>query len=203
MKIRNLVVAALGGVSALAFASPASAQEFYMGQILNVGFNFCPTGTLEAAGQILPIQQNAALFSLLGTTYGGNGSTTFALPDLRGRTPLGQGQGPGLQFYAQGQAAGVEQTTLLSTQLPAHTHVAVLNGSSGAAANPSPSGNALATFPAGTPVWAVAPPAPTLPMAANSVQVLPAGNGLPVSIRDPYLTTRYCITTTGIFPSRP
>ncbi len=202
MIIKKMVLAAIGSAVALSSTTPAIAQDYYMGQVLNVGFSFCPTNTLEAAGQILAIQSNSALYSLLGVTYGGNGSTTFGLPDLRGRTPLGQGQGPGLQPYQQGQLAGTEQTTLIVTQLPAHTHPATLNASTGGPAETAPAGSALATFPTGTPVYTTTP-APNVAMAPGSVNVGPMGNNQPVGIRDPYLTMRYCIVTQGIFPSRP
>lgn len=95
--------AILGALMLQGLASGAKAQEFYLGQVITVGFNFCPRGTAEAAGQLLPIDQYTALFSLLGTIYGGDGRTTFALPDLRGRVVMGPGTGPGLPGYSQGQ----------------------------------------------------------------------------------------------------
>lgn len=100
-------------------------MEPFLGQIQAFGFNFAPRGWAGCNGQLLSIAQNTALFSLLGTTYGGNGQTTFALPDLRGRYMVNQGQGPGLSLYTIGQVGGTETTTLTSTQMPIHTHVAV------------------------------------------------------------------------------
>src|SRR5215831_8639728 len=97
-------------------------SEPFLGMIILVGFTFPPRGWAFCQGQLLPISQNTALFSLLGTTYGGNGQTTFALPDLRGRVPVGFGQGPGLSNYTQGQVGGVENVTLAINQMPIHTH---------------------------------------------------------------------------------
>jgi microcystin-dependent protein len=103
-------------------------SEPFIGMIILVGFNFAPRGWAVCNGQLLPISQNTALFSLLGTTYGGNGQTTFALPDLRGRVPNGMGQGPGLSNYTIGQVGGVEGVTLTVNQMPAHTHVITPGG---------------------------------------------------------------------------
>src|SRR5438270_2669849 len=97
-------------------------SEPFLGEIRMFGGNFAPRGWSLCNGQLLPIAQNTALFSLLGTTYGGNGQTTFALPDLRGRVPLHWGQGPGLSNYDLGEQTGTESVTLLSTQMPAHSH---------------------------------------------------------------------------------
>src|SRR5215211_7135341 len=97
-------------------------SEPFIGQIMLVPYNFAPRGWAFCSGQILPIAQNTALFSLLGTTYGGNGQTTFALPDLRGRVPMSFGQGAGLPNHSLGEVAGAETITLLQTQMPAHTH---------------------------------------------------------------------------------
>src|SRR5437763_7664725 len=97
-------------------------SEPFLGQLMLVPYNFAPRGWAFAAGQLLPISQNTALFSLLGTFYGGNGQSTFALPDLRGRVPIGFGQGPGLQNYVQGEVAGSETVTLISSEMPQHNH---------------------------------------------------------------------------------
>ena len=97
-------------------------SEPFLGEIRMFGFGFAPQGWAPCNGQLLPISQNTALFSLLGTTYGGDGRTTFALPDMRSRVPVCQGQGPGLSSYAEGQAGGAETVTLAATQMPGHTH---------------------------------------------------------------------------------
>jgi len=192
-------------------------SEPYMGQINAFGFNFQPRGWQLCQGQLLNVSQNAALFALLGTTYGGNGSSTFALPDLRGRTIIGQGQGPGLQPYVMGQKAGTESTTLLATQMPMHTHLI-----------PPSAGGTKASTLAGTEsvpgtnnaVTLAVPSdsdtrvavnlynndtAPTITLTGASStggQTGSAGGGLPFGILQPYLTMNYSIALQGIFPTR-
>jgi microcystin-dependent protein len=206
----------------LGLAQPAMAgPDAYIGEIMYVGFTFCPDGTAEASGQLIPIAQNTALFSLLGTTYGGNGTTTFALPDLRGRVPVHAGQAPGLSEVQQGEMGGAETHTLTFAQMPSHAHPAtttvadiavtsVLRGSDTNSNSKSPGGNALAVSK--QPSYTSASPATD--MAAGSVQstvtggtatttVDAAGGNAPVPVRDPYLGMRACITTEGIYPSRP
>jgi microcystin-dependent protein len=114
-------------------------SEPFLAEIILFAGNFAPRGWAFCQGQILSIAQNTALFSLLGTTYGGNGTTTFALPDLRGRVPVGQGQGPGLSAYTLGEVSGSESRTLTVNQLASHTHV--VNASNGSATGTRPSGN--------------------------------------------------------------
>lgn len=167
-----------------------------LGEIRNFGFNFPPRFWAQCAGQLLPIAQNAALFSLLGTTYGGNGTTNFALPDLRGRTPIGFGQGPGLSNYTQGQAAGTESTTLLSTNLPSHTHT--LNAKTGVGNQGAPTGHVLAASDQRNSQYTSAAADTTL--AATAIGS--TGSGVPISNMQPYLATNYCIALQGIFPSR-
>jgi microcystin-dependent protein len=116
-------------------------SEPFVGEIRMFGFGFAPQGWALCDGQLLPINQNTALFSLLGTTYGGDGRTTFALPDLRSRVPVGQGQGPGLSSYAEGQASGAETVTLAASQMPGHTHQ--VKASSSAAGSGQPEGRTL------------------------------------------------------------
>jgi microcystin-dependent protein len=114
-------------------------SEPFLGEIRMVGFNFAPTGWAFCAGQIMAIAQNSALFALLGTTFGGNGQVTFGLPDYRGRSPVGMGAGPGLSSIQQGEMSGTEDVTLLSTQMPQHTHTATFAG------QPSPVSGTAAT----------------------------------------------------------
>src|SRR5437762_3949648 len=123
--------AALAALSLCSLHGNASAQasDPFLGQIMCAGFNFAPRGWAELNGQLLPISQNTALFALLGTQYGGNGQTTFALPDMRGRVLIHAGQGPGLTLRDQGESAGTEQVTLNNAQLPAHTHTVTPQGS--------------------------------------------------------------------------
>ena len=152
-------------------------------------------------GQLLSIQQNAALFSLLGTHYGGNGTTNFQLPDLRGRAGLTFGQGPGLSSYSIGQPTGTETVTLLSTQIPQHTHSWAATTSLGN--QPSPAAHFLAglQIPNGTPIpsYAAAGGA-TVPLATNTLATVGSNTGH--NNMQPYLVVNYCIALQGIFPSR-
>jgi microcystin-dependent protein len=160
--------------------------------------NFAPVGWAFCAGQLLPISQYAAVFSLLGTTYGGNGTSTFALPDLRSRVPLGAGQSPGLSNYVLGQVGGVENTVLTSQQLPAHTHgVAAASGNGNAS---SPTSNLLAGVQPGTRPEYYSNSGAGTTMAAGMIQN--AGGGLPFSLLQPYLSLNYIIALQGVFPSR-
>jgi microcystin-dependent protein len=168
--------------------------EPFIAEIKLFAFNFPARGYALCQGQIMSIAQNTALFSLVGTTYGGNGQTTFALPDLRGRVPIGQGQGPGLPSYTMGETGGTPTTTLLSTNLPMHTHS--LNCSTGAATSTSPSGNYIAATEE-NPSYS---PSPGGNMNAQSIGV--AGGSQPFSIMQPYLAMNYSIALQGIFPSR-
>ena len=176
-------------------------SEPFLGMIIIVPYNFAPRGWAFCNGQILPIAQNTALFSLLGTTFGGNGQTTFALPDLRGRVPNSSGQGPGLSSYDLGQVGGVESETLTINQMPAHNHqVACLNGTPTTA---KPAGNILANL-------SIDPPPTTQNIYANTASnnlmsptmITNTGGSQPFSVLQPYLTLNFCIALEGIFPSR-
>lgn len=178
-------------------------MEPFIGQIQLFGFNFPPRGWAQCNGQILSIAQNTALFSLIGTYYGGNGQTTFALPDLRGRVAIGQGQGPGLQDYTIGERAGVENVTLLSTQMPMHTHPLMVSSGTGTTdvANGNYLANGAVTIARGNTVPANVygtSPGGQLNPATVSIQ----GGSQPHENRSPYLTLNYCIALVGIFPSR-
>lgn len=165
----------------------------FLGEIKMVGFNFAPVGWALCDGQLLSIAQNTALFSLLGTTYGGDGVRTFALPDLRGRVPVHQGQGPGLSPYNTGQAAGSETVTLTTNQMPTHTHQA--NASSSGATQPTPQGN----------VWAASRTDlyNATPNAAMSTQAIgTAGGSQPHPNIQPYLCVNFIIALQGVYPSR-
>ena len=173
----------------------------FIGQIAAFGFSFPPKNWALCNGQLLPINQNAALFSLLGTTYGGNGINTFALPDLRGRAGLNQGQGPGLSNYVTGQVSGVENVTLTITQIPAHIHTWTASTAFGD--QPSPNGGFLSggQIPNGTPIPSYAPVnAATVGLANNTLGVV--GSNTPHNNMQPFLVMNYCIATSGIFPSR-
>jgi microcystin-dependent protein len=177
------------------------ASQPILGCIYMFAGNFAPAGYQLCQGQVLSIAQNTALFSILGTTYGGNGVSTFALPDLRGRAPIGQGSGPGLSPITLGEASGVQNVTLLASNMPAHNHL--VNVSTAAAAQTSPKNNFLAPIidstPApGTAYNTAATSGSTLAPTAVSI----AGQGLPLSIQNPYLGISYIIAMVGIFPSR-
>lgn len=182
--------------------------EPFIGEIKIFGFNFAPVGYQTCAGQIMPISQNTALFALLGTTYGGNGQSTFALPDLRGRTPNGQGQGPGLPMYSIGQVGGNTATTLTTPNIPAHIHtlnsvVVKIKASTSNADEVSPEGN----YPATTSGSTYSGNGPTTNVFTGGTAISgttdPTGSNTPVDILNPYLTMNYSIATQGIFPSRP
>jgi microcystin-dependent protein len=172
-------------------------MEVYLGQLLLVPYNFAPRGFAFCQGQILSISQNTALFALLGTTYGGNGQTTFALPDLRGRIPVGQGQGPGLQPYDLGQMDGEEAITLTLTEIPAHSHA--VKGSP----LPADVSQVSAAAPAGTGslnLYAPGSSSPNANLHPNTVAV--SGNGLPHENRMPFLSLNWIIALNGNFPAR-
>lgn len=156
--------------------------------------NFAPRGWLFCHGQLLSIAQNTALFALVGTTYGGNGQTTFGIPDLRGRTPIGVGNGPGLTPRVLGEMSGIETVTLNSTQIPQHTHA--LNASSSAPTTNTPSGSLLPT--GSSRIYAQG--SPSTQLAPSSIGL--AGGSQPHENMQPFLAVNYIIATQGIFPSR-
>lgn len=165
----------------------------FVGEIRLYGFNFAPRGMALCNGQLLSIAQNTALFSLLGTNYGGNGVTTFGLPDLRSRVAIHQGQGPGLSSYVIGEQAGTETVTLLQTEMPAHNHLH--NASNSDATDSSPQGNVPAVIPSGGYTAT-----PNTQMNAQSIAN--AGGSQPHNNIQPFLTLNYCIALVGIYPSR-
>jgi microcystin-dependent protein len=168
--------------------------EPFVGEIRMFGFNFAPRNYATCQGQILPIAQNTALFSLLGTTYGGNGQTTFALPDLQGRAPMSFDQGPGLSPRDLGEVGGSEFVTLLSTEMPAHNHSLAAQSSPADRANAS--GAALAA--SADPVYSTGSSAGTMhPQAVGFV-----GGGQPHDNMQPYLVVNFCIALRGVFPAR-
>jgi microcystin-dependent protein len=171
-------------------------SEPFLGQINIFPYNFAPRGWAFCNGQLLSIAQNTALFSLLGTTFGGNGQTTFALPDMRGRVANGSGQGPGLSSYDLGQVGGVENETLTILNLPGHTHPYVPTANEADGTTKEPLNAFLAK--AGTNVYGASTDG--TPMGAQNTGN--AGGNQPFSPIQPYLTLNFCIATEGIFPSR-
>jgi microcystin-dependent protein len=173
----------------------------YLGEIRFFGGNFAPRNNALAAGQILSIQQNTALFSLLGTFYGGNGTTTFALPDLRGRLPIGQGQGPGLTDYTIGESLGTESVTITQQTTPSHTHS--FHMTNVAATNPTPAGNLPATLLAPFTGFYVKDANKTgNPVTYSPQMVQTSGGSQPHENRMPAMAITIIIALAGIFPSR-
>ena len=175
--------------------------EPYLGEIRLFAGNFAPTGNAYCAGQLLSIQQNSALFSLLGTTYGGNGTTNFALPDLQGRLPVCYGQGPGLTNYPIGTKTGSESVTLLVTQSPAHTHMPIASLTPAAAETPA--GGIPATLQTPFKGFYVQDSKKTgNPIALSPTAVQQTGGSQPHENRMPALAISIIIALQGIFPSR-
>lgn len=170
-------------------------SEPFLGEIRTFGFNFAPNGWALCNGQLLSISQNTALFSLLGTMYGGNGTTNFALPDLRSRVPVHQGTGTGLSAYVVGQPGGTETVTLTTGQMPAHSHS--VRTTRNAAQQREPQNRLLA--PSSQEAYRDTPETGIL-MSAS--MIADAGGGQPHDNIQPYLTVNFCIALAGIYPSR-
>ena len=168
-------------------------SEPFLAEIRIVGFNFAPRGWAFCDGQILPINQNQSLYSLLGTTYGGDGRTSFALPDLRSRTPIHRSDG-----HSLGQKSGAETVTLTAAEIAAHTHSA--KASSSAATNNTPQNDVLAATT--LPDLVYRDPAAASTSALRSGTVTNAGGGQAHDNMQPYLTLAFCIALRGLFPSR-
>ncbi|MBS0631128.1 MAG: phage tail protein [Verrucomicrobia bacterium] len=173
------------------------ASQPYIGMIYSFGFNFAPRGWHLCDGSLLPISQYTALYAIIGTTYGGDGISTFGLPDLRGRTLVHQGQGPGLGIRVMGQMAGAETVTLASTEIPAHSHLIAASNAVGTTRAPS------GAFPAATSRaeandYAAANDGSAL--SAQSVGL--TGGSQPHNNLPPYLVVNYCIALEGVFPAR-
>jgi microcystin-dependent protein len=163
----------------------------FVAEIRITGFNFAPRGWATCDGQLIPISQNTALFALLGTMYGGNGQTTFALPNLGGRAPIGPGQGPGLTYHTQGETGGATSVTLLTSQMPAHSHPQAVH---------------LSTANTGTPAAdkAIAQTALSAYGAASNLVAMgdTVGGSQPHTNMQPYLGLNFVIALQGIFPPR-
>ena len=170
-------------------------MEPFIGQIQAFGFNFAPRGWARCEGQLLAISQYSALFSLLGTTYGGDGRTTFGLPDLRGRSIVSPGNGPGLSSISWGERGGAEQVTLSQNQMPSHTHGVAVSVNTGNGEEASPTNfisSHKGAFNEDSSSGAV----------LGGVNQNNVGGNQPTSIRSPYVGIYYCIALVGIFPSR-
>lgn len=169
--------------------------EPYIGQVMLFAGNYAPEGWAFCDGTLMSINQYTALFSLIGTYYGGDGQTTFALPDLRGRAPLHFGQGPGLSSYSLGENGGAEMVTLFASQMPAHSHAVM--GFAGGGTSAEPASNVWASGPAS--LYAAGAAADGI---LNPTVISPSGGSQPHDNMPPFLTLNYCIALEGIFPSR-
>jgi len=226
--VRNILLS-LCLLPAFLFSHTASAcgsSEPLLGSMCVFAGNFAPRGYALAQGQLLPISQYSALFSILGTTYGGDGRTTFALPDTRGRAVIGQGQGPGLSDYRLGEKGGVETVTLTVAQMPSHSHTATttiendveidgvidLNASSGKATTKQTAGNVLAkakrkTYSASTPDVKLSPDSITFSLIGEvnstaTTTLSETGGNQGHENRMPYIAVNWIIALQGLFPSR-
>jgi len=195
---RSVATAMLASALSIAGVNLACAQEMYIGEVRLFAFNWCPSGWFQAAGQTLAIAQYQALFALIGTNFGGNGTTNFNLPNLSGRAPYGQlANGQGEPFAA---VYGNSTATLTVANLPAHTHQ--LFGSTASLSTNSPANAILGTDPnSAVKFYAPAGSAANAPMAANAIGL--TGSNLPISTQSPALSMNWCIAYTGIFPTRP
>jgi microcystin-dependent protein len=170
-------------------------SEPFVAEIKMFAGNFAPRGYATCDGQILPISQNTALFSLLGTNYGGNGTSNFGLPNLQGNAPMHQGNGAGLTPRIVGETGGSQNVTLLQSQLPAHTHF--LQGVQGLATTTTAAGNMLAANRDRAPFSSVA-----TAVTMNALAILPMGGNLPHNNMQPYLVLIFIIALQGIYPAR-
>ena len=175
-------------------------SDQFVAEIRIFAGNFAPTGWALCNGQLMPISQNTALFSLLGTTYGGDGKSTFALPNLQGSAPLGAGQGPGLSLRDLGETGGEQTVTLLQSEMPAHSHTAVATTSGGL---DTPTSNAWGESKLGkTPLNVYAPSNANTNVPMNPFALSIAGGSLPHNNMPPYLCLTFIIALQGIFPPR-
>lgn len=170
----------------------------FVAEIRIFPFNFAPKGWAWCDGQLMPLSQNTALFSLLGTTYGGDGKSTFALPDMQGNVPMHPGQGPGLSLHDLGEMGGSETVTLLETEIPAHTHQMQVSSQLGLENQPGAAGGQLFAMGDGVNLYAAA--SNLVPM--SPLALAPAGGTAPHNNMQPYLTLYFNIALQGVFPPR-
>lgn len=191
-------IAAAAVIAIATLAAPGGAQaqttDYYLGQLQQFGTDWCPKGWAPANGQLMSIAQNQPLFSLLGTSFGGNGASTFALPDLRLRAPVGLSQPAPL-----GTPYGQTHVTLTPGELPAHAHG--FNGDPTSGVGNSPANSMMGDYPPGQAIYAGAQATPDTPM--NAAMVGATGGGQPVLTLSPILATSWCIALSGVYPSRP
>lgn len=194
-KTFKILISAICICAAMTFTTVkanAGSQPF-VGEIMCGGWNFCPSGWMECNGALIPISEFETLFNLIGTTYGGDGEQTFAIPDLQGRTIIGQGQGSGLTNRVIGETGGFESITLTSQQMPSHNHSMNIHGGSEKSASPT---NRIPAVQASNNAYSTT--APNAVMTTTSS----IGNGQPHENRQPYLVNKCCISMYGIFPTQ-
>ena len=170
----------------------------FVAEIRIFPFNFAPKGWAFCDGQILPLSQNTALFSLLGTTYGGDGKSNFALPNMQGNAPMHPGQGPGLSLHDLGETGGSDTVSLLESEIPSHSHALMASGTN--SSKPSPIGNSLSRIGGGGTPYTAPGGAPLVNFADSALA--PAGGGQPHNNMQPYLTLNFCIALQGVYPPR-
>ncbi|MEM8848463.1 MAG: tail fiber protein [Pseudomonadota bacterium] len=198
----NFSITIMGALAiGLASAQSVHAQDRYIGEIITVGFNFCPRGTIEASGALLAVSSNDALFSLVGTIYGGDGRTTFGMPDTRGRKLAGQGNGPGVGLSTrEGQRYGATTATMTVSQMPSHSHEVRANNLDGD--KPGPGGKLLAAAPpsgvGSETIYSDMGPNRTM----SSQMIASSGGGASFPIQDPSIGLKFCVVSSGIYPSR-
>jgi microcystin-dependent protein len=176
----------------------------FIGEIRCFGFNFAPYGWAQCNGELLSIQQNTALFSILGTTYGGNGQTNFALPNLQGQVPMHWGDGPGGFSTQLGEVQGSTTVTLISNQMPIHNHTVTASSVAAGGGSERTAVPTAATYigPSANPNAAFQSPAPTINAPFSPKAIAVTGNSIPHENMQPYLVLNFCIALTGVFPSR-
>lgn len=194
--LRSSLAGAGLALAALALPQAAQAGDPFLGEVICGGWNFCPRDWAECNGQLMPISQNSALFALLGTTYGGDGQTTFALPDIQSRTVVGDGQGLGLTGRTQGDTGGVESVMITSNTMPQHNHS--LYAHDGAEKSASPTGKVMGVSPATAKVYSTQ--ATNVQLRPNAMSLV--GGSQPHSNIQPYVAVKCCISLTGIFPTQ-
>ena len=216
VKSINALLCASALAMGVGFSQSAQASEPFIAEIIMFGGNFAPRGWALCDGQLLPISSNTALFSILGTTYGGDGRTTFGLPDLRGRTAVHPGNGPGLPSVSLGQKGGATTATLSIANMPSHNHTATLHASDergntavpheiipATTTDPQVDINSMLASKPRTNIYHEDPPAVSIgDMDARSITLSNTGGGQSFNIRDPYLGINHIIALFGIFPSR-
>ena len=191
----------LAAGAALLLPGPASGQavQRYLGEIILTAAGNCPRNSVAAIGQTLPINSNGALFSLIGSTYGGDGENDFQLPDLRGRAPIGEGRSGGLPYFPIGAKGGAITATLNVLQMPNHTHDGRVRASTSGPTTNNPVDATFPTYPTGENHYSNGND--NTAMHDDDVQISRTGGNQSFSIQNPYLAMRYCIVTTGIYPS--